>query len=438
MTDRDGELVQHYGYHAFGNERYKQNTQAFGITNRYTGQELDEDTGLYFYQSRYGACPERSRRNPALARFVQADTIVPSSSTGQALNRYAYVKNNPLRFTDPSGHGLFDFVKDIFNSIKKFAGIIFGTALLFTPLAPIAPFLGSLVNYAVNGGNFGSFIVGVGISIAAGVIGSALGSAALSGLGIAAKGASDFIFAAFRGAVIGAISGAINSLVYGQNVEKGLAMGAAWGAGIGAASDIYENGWPSNADGGTSGLTASASSDHQTWVDQDGRIQTCDPYHWVASDGSIHMRDPISGGVYDFPVGYVGDAFARSSKQGENFLSWVVEHSKTWLKADTLANKQKLGPLERLWLYGTWDSEFWVNRNYRDRHFYIGGMRALGGEVNYYYFGALHKYRGIPFERAWRGVLAYKHFAPGKADAEVYNFFYLGYHETNLQAEWAK
>jgi hypothetical protein len=35
---------------------------------------------------------------------VQADTVVPEAGNPQALNRYSYVNNNPLRYTDPSGH----------------------------------------------------------------------------------------------------------------------------------------------------------------------------------------------------------------------------------------------------------------------------------------------------------------------------------------------
>ena len=105
MTDRDGDIVQHYGYTAFGNQQYTQSSTAFSVTSRYTGQQIDEDTGLYFYQSRYGACPVMPLNgDPQLARFVQADTIVPSAETSLALNRYAYVRNNPLKFTDPSGH----------------------------------------------------------------------------------------------------------------------------------------------------------------------------------------------------------------------------------------------------------------------------------------------------------------------------------------------
>ena len=40
--------------------------------------------------------------DPALGRFAQADSIVPPGVQG--LDRYAYVNNNPMLYTDPTGH----------------------------------------------------------------------------------------------------------------------------------------------------------------------------------------------------------------------------------------------------------------------------------------------------------------------------------------------
>ncbi len=42
--------------------------------------------------------------NSALGRFLSLDTLVPRPGDPQSLNRYAYVLNNPLRYTDPTGH----------------------------------------------------------------------------------------------------------------------------------------------------------------------------------------------------------------------------------------------------------------------------------------------------------------------------------------------
>jgi len=69
---------------------------AVSTTYKFTGQRLDDSTGLYYYGARY--------YDAALGRFVQADSIVPNPSNPQALNRYSYTLNNPLKYTDPTGH----------------------------------------------------------------------------------------------------------------------------------------------------------------------------------------------------------------------------------------------------------------------------------------------------------------------------------------------
>jgi RHS repeat-associated protein len=41
---------------------------------------------------------------PEVGRFVSADTIVPEPQNPQDWNRYTYTRNNPITYTDPSGH----------------------------------------------------------------------------------------------------------------------------------------------------------------------------------------------------------------------------------------------------------------------------------------------------------------------------------------------
>ncbi len=65
-------------------------------TYRFTGQREDASIGLYFYHARY--------YDPAVGRFISADTIVPQPGNPQSLNRYSYVGNQPLIYIDPTGH----------------------------------------------------------------------------------------------------------------------------------------------------------------------------------------------------------------------------------------------------------------------------------------------------------------------------------------------
>lgn len=95
LTDRSGNVVQHYEYATFGQTSYQNNTSAFPVSNRYTGQIADDETGLLYYGGRY--------YDPQLGRFIQPDPTVPDPSDSQSFNRYSYCRNNPLNETDPSG-----------------------------------------------------------------------------------------------------------------------------------------------------------------------------------------------------------------------------------------------------------------------------------------------------------------------------------------------
>ncbi|MCP4088979.1 MAG: RHS repeat-associated core domain-containing protein, partial [Gammaproteobacteria bacterium] len=89
-------------YYPYGESRYTYRKDQGGrdidlqTSMRYTGQRFDDAIGLYYYNARY--------YDPVLARFAQADTIVPEPGNPQSLNRYSYVGNQPTVYSDPSGH----------------------------------------------------------------------------------------------------------------------------------------------------------------------------------------------------------------------------------------------------------------------------------------------------------------------------------------------
>ena len=137
VTNRDGSLAQEYQYSAYGSELHLANGAEYPLYNRFTDQYWDEEVGLYYYGARY--------YDPALGRFIQADTLTPDVYNPQGLNRYTYVLNNPFRYVDPTGQSWWDSVK---NAVKgavlgDFAGEDLGTA------GAVGQFLGGLTPLGV-------------------------------------------------------------------------------------------------------------------------------------------------------------------------------------------------------------------------------------------------------------------------------------------------
>ena len=70
---------------------------AHALTDQgFTGHKHNDDLGLVYMNARFYIS--------SIGRFASADTIVPDPMNPQQFNRYTYTLNNPLRFTDPTGH----------------------------------------------------------------------------------------------------------------------------------------------------------------------------------------------------------------------------------------------------------------------------------------------------------------------------------------------
>jgi RHS repeat-associated protein len=92
----DGSGTSRQFYYPFGGIRNPGGGPVVDTDVGFTGQRLDETTGLMFYQARY--------YDPLTARFISADTMIPDPGNPQDFNRYTSVRNNPLGYTDPSGN----------------------------------------------------------------------------------------------------------------------------------------------------------------------------------------------------------------------------------------------------------------------------------------------------------------------------------------------
>jgi RHS repeat-associated protein len=90
-SKQDGSLEERVQYLPYGLPR-QQSQEMY----QYTSQEWQSDLGFYDYDAR--------QYNPLLMRFMQADNVIQNPYDPQFLNRYSYVRNNPVRYTDPAGH----------------------------------------------------------------------------------------------------------------------------------------------------------------------------------------------------------------------------------------------------------------------------------------------------------------------------------------------
>jgi RHS repeat-associated protein len=80
-------------YRAWGEIRHS--SGGTPTDQRYTGQR-DFGLGLYFYNARF--------YDSSLGRFISADTLIPNPGNVLDWDRYAAMRNNPLKYTDPTGH----------------------------------------------------------------------------------------------------------------------------------------------------------------------------------------------------------------------------------------------------------------------------------------------------------------------------------------------
>lgn len=195
------------------------NTYSQTTRRGFTGHEMLDAVSLIHMNGRV--------YDPQLGRFLSADPIVQTINISQAINPFSYVMNNPLSLVDPSGYS---WLSKIFHAIgsffKKWGSLIISVAFAVVGLPFVGALISSAFNWAVNGGTFASFAIGLVVSGAAGAIASPIGGM----LGNLAKiPTQGLIGAIVRGAIVGAIAGGISSSVMGGSFWSGFVGGAITG-----------------------------------------------------------------------------------------------------------------------------------------------------------------------------------------------------------------
>ncbi|MBR4453577.1 MAG: RHS repeat-associated core domain-containing protein [Bacteroidales bacterium] len=93
VTDQNQTITQGFLYAPFGEITTEYNVN-FGssVIPKYSfnAKELDEETGMYYYEARYYAPPTFTSRDPLFEKYFW-------------ISPYAYCANNPVKYVDPSG-----------------------------------------------------------------------------------------------------------------------------------------------------------------------------------------------------------------------------------------------------------------------------------------------------------------------------------------------
>jgi RHS repeat-associated protein len=212
---------------------------------------LEDDIGLYYYGARWSPEKAPGTGDPAAGRFIQADTDVPESQGVQAYDRYAYANNNPVKYTDPSGH--FAWLPVITLGGALIGAVVNYTSQVVNNFQSNGVDLGSALTTNIDVGSIAnSALVGAAAGFSAGV----LGPAALAVVGDALTG-------------VGLVSGSTTIFSAGMTAS---------GAAVSLGTAIYE------------GSTSVSSTIQSASLDSNNSFDTLQPGPYAGE--SIPARGP--------------------------------------------------------------------------------------------------------------------------------------------------
>ncbi|HVB24546.1 MAG TPA: RHS repeat-associated core domain-containing protein [Ktedonobacteraceae bacterium] len=178
-------------------------------TYNFTGQRLDSETGLLYYNFRY--------YDPVSGRFVRADTV---QNNAGGKDPYAYVGDSPEGRTDPTGH-CWPWCTALIGAVVGAAVSVAVTAVTDAAQGK-TPSAGELLQAAVVGGVSGAIVGVVGpeagplARVAVGALASGVGQ--MAGNAIAGKPVMDGVGqAVIAGAITGGLAEGLGAVFSGSS-----------------------------------------------------------------------------------------------------------------------------------------------------------------------------------------------------------------------------
>jgi RHS repeat-associated protein len=237
VMNETGAPLERLGYEAYGKRRYTDGTadpscSIFGMTTDrgFTAHEHLDETCLIHMNGRV--------YDPLLGRFLTADPFVQSKSNLQSYNRYSYVLNNPLVYTDPSGYFNLGKALGLDRPLSAITGTIHTLADSFTE-NPVL-FIASVIVAAETG-----YWIGEGLALGGSEAFVISTTTIYEGGAVVGTG---FTLTPAGMAVVGAGSGfAAGYVASGGNFQAAL-KAAGSGAALGFLSGLAMQGWEAMAD----------------------------------------------------------------------------------------------------------------------------------------------------------------------------------------------
>ena len=232
VTDHTGSVVERLAYDPWGKRRFPNGTA--DVNDTIVGLTIDRGFTMHEHLDEMGLIHMNGRIfDPLIGRFMSADPFIQAPENLQSHNRFAYVMNNPLSYTDPSGYfslrKLFRAVLAI--AVGYFTGQWIGNLFQSAAIGANAATAFATVAPAASGGaaltGLGSAIAGAAGGFAAGLVGSG-GDLKAGLLGALSGGAFGFVGGTYAAGSVGnyvghAVTGCITSVAGGGQCGSGAA-----------------------------------------------------------------------------------------------------------------------------------------------------------------------------------------------------------------------
>ncbi len=211
VTDESGGVIERLAYDPWGKRRFTNGTA--DTSDSIVGLTLDRGFTMHEHLDEMGVIHMNGRiYDPLIGRFMSADPFIQAPENLQSHNRFAYVMNNPLSYTDPSGY---------FSLKKLFRAVVAIAVGYFT-----GQWIGNLFQGSALASGAGTAFANVGYagsaSAAAGGL-TSLGSALAGAAGGFAGGLVGS--GSLKGAINGAFSGGVFGAIGGLGAEGGWSTG---------------------------------------------------------------------------------------------------------------------------------------------------------------------------------------------------------------------